>query len=238
MHIQTRTRQIVCLLIALTLVGCSRRDRRNYNDNSSIIFEQEPNGNSDNPDFIGTIRAGDRFRIDGHVRDSGSDIFDGFAFVTAEPLVIEVTLFADNVFADLDFCVYDPDFDEFIACFDGEDDPEEGTFLVDAFNQEFHIVVESHFGDSGYLLEVNAFASAFAPAATDLSAESGGSTIRLTAPQHSTKDARDRSAYQPAAESAAAADEPSVRPEAALLIEATSDGRLRRTPGMVLRAER
>jgi hypothetical protein len=118
------------------------------------LYEVEPNGTAATANGVGPIRPGDYFPIRGHVSDFGPDLFDGFAFVSDVPLEVEVVLTADHPAADLDFCVFDPFLGEFIGCFETPWNPEVGYVTVFEPGVEFHLVVSSYRGSSGYTLEV------------------------------------------------------------------------------------
>jgi hypothetical protein len=118
------------------------------------LYEVEPNDTAATANGVGPIRPGNYFPIRGHVTDFGPDLFDGFAFVSDVPLEVEVVLTADRPAADLDFCVYDPFQGEFIGCFETPWNPEVGYVTVFEPGVEFHLVVSSFRGSSGYTLEV------------------------------------------------------------------------------------
>jgi hypothetical protein len=119
------------------------------------LHEVEPNGTAATANGVGPIRPGSYFPIRGHVDDFGSDLFDGFAFVSDVPLEVEIVLTADHPAADLDVCVFDPFLNEFIGCFETPWNPEVGFVTVFEPGVEFHLVVSSFRGSSGYTLEVS-----------------------------------------------------------------------------------
>jgi len=145
---------LLLVLPCAVLLSCHRHRHDDDYNGTSTIYEQEPNGNFSNPDFIGSVVPGDRINIDGHIDNDGSDDFDGFAFIAARPVVVEFELWADNPFADLDLLVYDPDFDDFPFAFTSGFNPEDGSFSILTAGQEFHMVVDSDFGESSYFLEI------------------------------------------------------------------------------------
>ena len=148
------------LLSALALLASCHR---HHSASATISFntqqfqEVEPNDSALSPDAIGGIRVGEAFLIDGFVQQNGSpwgnDYFDGFAFVVEEPALIEFTLHAHSS-ADLDFSIYDPFNDAYIARFEGILNPEYGSVEFPYVGEEFHVVVNSFSGDSAYTLEV------------------------------------------------------------------------------------
>jgi hypothetical protein len=151
---------LAALPVVLVVTSCHHHSSNSGNNNNGpvTLYEIEPNGNSVNPDFIGTVVPGDSLNIEGRITNDGSDDFDGFGFVALQPLVVEFRLYADNPAADLDLRVYDPEFDDFPASFTSVFDPEEGAFSILTAGQEFHMVVDSAFGTSTYFLEVDFFA--------------------------------------------------------------------------------
>ena len=120
-----------------------------------VFFEQEPNDDPLTANDFGVLRIGDRFFIDGFVRDDLNDPFDGFAFVAGEAIHVDFQLFSGDLAADLDVCLYDPLVDETLACFATDVNPERGGVDVDAGGFEFHLVVESFVGDADYSLEIS-----------------------------------------------------------------------------------
>ncbi len=146
------------LLLGLALCSTACRKNRHYDDDhgggSNFVYEQEPNDHADHPDFFGYVGPGDQLAIRGHVQAFGNDLFDGFGFVSAQPLEVLFTLRADDPFADLDLLVYDPYFDEFVAVFDSPYNPERGSFLVLDPDVEFHMVVDAYDQASSYTLEL------------------------------------------------------------------------------------
>lgn len=119
-----------------------------------VVYESEINDSSAQADWIGVVYPGQALSIRGHVTKSGPDLFDGFAFVTGAPLQIDVSLWADAWGADLDLCVWDPVFGQYVTCFETAAQPESGSFLVLEAGKEIHLVVRSFAGDSAYWLDV------------------------------------------------------------------------------------
>jgi hypothetical protein len=137
---------------SLVLVSCGQYSK-GY-DGPPTYYEIEDNDDAWNANFIEYADASTHVEIRGHVQAFGFDRFDGFAFVTSEPMTVHFQLRADDAFTDLDLCVYDPGVDDFVDCFDSAWSPEDGSFAVLAAGQEFHLVVESYAFDSDYTLEV------------------------------------------------------------------------------------
>jgi len=142
-------------------------------DPHPIYSESEPNDDVFGADDFGFLHAGEHFGIAGTVRDDPYDPQDGFAFVAAGAIVVDFELRATCGCADLDLWLYDPVLDEFVGVFDNSSGTERGTFTV--YGQEFHMIVVSAAGDSGYRLDLgastfhaaNAADSARVAAATD-----------------------------------------------------------------------
>jgi hypothetical protein len=120
-----------------------------------VFFEQEPNDVPLTANDFGVLRPGDRFFIEGFVRDDPSDPFDGFAFVAGDAIHVDFQLFSGDLAADLDVCLYDPQLDQTLACFATDVNPERGGVDVDAGGFAFHLVVESFIGDADYSLEIS-----------------------------------------------------------------------------------
>ncbi len=140
------------LFLSLALVSCGRSDRGN---NAALVYrELEPNDGVFEANDFGVLRPGDLFYIDGFTSDLGFDPFDGFAFTAAEPIHVDFRLFHANARDDFDVCLYDPVLDETLACFATEFDPEVGGVDVTLGGTEFHLVVESFFGEGAYTLEI------------------------------------------------------------------------------------
>jgi hypothetical protein len=121
-----------------------------------ILYEVEPNDEAWYANEVGPIIVGEHFLIEGHITECCPDPYDGFSFQALEPMEVELTLHAYDPAADLDFCIYDPQEDAMIACFEGTTNPEFGSLAL-ALPAEFHVVVSSWFGDSPYTLEVRTF---------------------------------------------------------------------------------
>ncbi len=170
--------------------------------------ESEPNDAACCPDSFGFLSAGEFLAIKGTITDNGFDPFDGFSFIAAEPLTVDLRLFAHNPFADLDICVYDPQLGIFIDCFESPFDPEVGTVHVLLPGTEFHVVVNSFLGTSGYTLEVEAFPLSLASAAPPATSPAGDGAVLRAGIDGDEDDKGDRSAaFQPYAEELAASDE-------------------------------
>ena len=100
----------------------------------------------------------------GFIEDSGFDPFDGFAFTTAEPMEVELHLWIDDAYSDLDVCYFNPYSGLIEACFATSSNPESGWLALYG-GTDFHLVVSSYFGDSSYTLELVGRPLGFAPAA-------------------------------------------------------------------------
>ena len=120
-----------------------------------VIHEAEINDQAWSANVIGPLRPGDQLRIRGAIGALGPDLFDGFAFFSAQALDLEFILTPDDPFADLDLCVFDPPSNAFTLCFASPAQPEVGVFTLPA-GVDFHLVVESFAGDSAYWLDLTA----------------------------------------------------------------------------------
>lgn len=123
--------------------------------NPPVFFELEPNDAALDANFLGSVKPGDHFFVEGVVHDPVFDPFDGFAFVSKKPCDVEFYLKAHDPGADLDLWLYDPLVDDFVALFETPVDPEAGFFQVLDPGAEIHMVV-TPFGHSlgAYTLEV------------------------------------------------------------------------------------
>lgn len=117
-----------------------------------VYLETERNDDPLSANHFGLLRPGDRFVIEGFVRDDLADPFDAFAFTAAGPLHVDFELDIHNAAADLDVCLYDPQIDQTVACFATSNNPELGGVDVFAGGLDFHLVVESFSGDATYSL--------------------------------------------------------------------------------------
>lgn len=143
-------------LLMLGLAGCRRHPVHGGGSTPVPTFrEVELNDDPLTANHFGVLRPGDRFYIEGFVRDDGLDPFDGFAFTAGGPIHVDFQLFIDDPRDDLDVCLYDPLLDETLACYATADNPERGG--VDVFDGgfDFHLVVESFRGSSTYALEID-----------------------------------------------------------------------------------
>ncbi|MCP3916626.1 MAG: hypothetical protein GY711_13805 [bacterium] len=157
----SRAALALCVGLALT-AGCKKgggshgHGNGNGNHNGPIVFfENEPNDSPGFADVIGTVTADSNFFIDGHVQSfPGFDTVDYFEFFVPEPVVIEFIVegFAHN--ADLDLCVYDPDLDAIVACFESPLNPEVAEVVVHEYGKVFQILVDAYSVDSEYTIEV------------------------------------------------------------------------------------
>ena len=117
------------------------------------FVEVEPNNAALESNYLGSLAVGETLVIRGYIDDSGFDPFDGFAITTAGPLDVEFFLTADDPFADLDICYYDPYSGIEKACWETSFNPEAGLIAMNG-GLDFHLVVGSYFGGSSYTLEV------------------------------------------------------------------------------------
>lgn len=203
----TDPRRIACYALPLLLVGCYDDDYDCTPCDDNVVYESEVNDHAAVANWIGVLYPGDALSIRGHVTQFGPDLFDGFAFVTGAPMQIDVSLFADVVGADLDLCVWDPAFGQFVACFETAVDPESGSFVVLEANKEIHLVVRSFQGDSAYWLDVFGLAAPY-----------GALALPAQAPQRAPQSWE---AYAPAN----VAEDPLPGREA-LILEFAADGSL------------
>ncbi len=143
------------LPLLLLPAACSHRGSVVIIDTTEppTYMESEPNDDAWNANDFGALLSGDLFRIEGTITECCPDPYDGFAFYAPEPVEVFLTLSGHSYSSDLDFCIYDPVADQFIACYESDGDPEFGIFAI-AGPGEFHVVVDSYFGDTSYTLEV------------------------------------------------------------------------------------
>jgi len=134
------------------------------------LDEAEPNDSAFQASWFGHLSPGSALAIAGHVTFDGDDPYDGFAFTTAAPMTLRFVLTPALAGTDLDLCVYDPDLDEFVACFDSPDGTEIGEIGFPAAGIDFHLVVSSAWASSSYLLEIEAIPYLPSPANADPSA--------------------------------------------------------------------
>ena len=118
------------------------------------VFEVERNDFPDEANHFGVFVPGDSLLIEGRITDSGFDPFDGFAFTAGTPLHLDFQLFIDNVLADFDVCLYDPQLGAVVDCFQTANNPEQGGVDVVTAGLDFHLVVESFVGSGTYGLEI------------------------------------------------------------------------------------
>lgn len=163
-----RSRPGTGLLLALGLgllsSGCVRSSGRDAGP--PVFSESELNDSVFTANDFGVLYPGDRFFIRGDISDLACDPFDpfaycdpfdGFAFTAGEPIYVEFRLFMDRFGHDFDVCLYDPQLDLTVDCFQSPNDPEFGAIEVLAGGLDFHLVVESFFGTGGYELEIDVY---------------------------------------------------------------------------------
>jgi hypothetical protein len=152
-----RPARLTLSLAAFGLVACHRHGHGHDGDGSNgiVVFrEAEVNDEPASANHFGLLRPGQRFFIDGFVRDDAFDPFDGFAFTAREPLHVDFELFIDAPGADLDVSLYDPQLDATVAAWTSTDNPEVGGVDVFAGGLDFHLVIESFAGDTSYSLAI------------------------------------------------------------------------------------
>lgn len=151
MHRSTTT---ALLALPLALAACSNANDGCSTCNDPTYYETEINDTAAQANWVGVLYPGDVVTIRGGVTQWGPDLYDGFSFVTGAPMTIDFEVWADVPGVDLDLCVWDPVFKTFVACFETDLHPEAGQVVILEANKEFHLVVRSYFGDSGYFLDV------------------------------------------------------------------------------------
>jgi hypothetical protein len=138
--------------------------------------ETEVNDSADLADYFGVLHPGERFFIRGFISDApfdpfdpfnGYDPFDGFAFTAGQPIHVEFRLTIADPFADLDVCLYDPQLDLVVDCFQSPFNPELGGVDVLFGGLDFHLVVESFAGSASYTVEIEVFELGAAPPQAD-----------------------------------------------------------------------
>jgi hypothetical protein len=155
-HPIVTTRRLALLsLVALVVGACDDDDHHHHGSSSPPVFrEAEPNDDVFDANYFGLLYPGDLFYIDGFSTDRGTDPFDGFAFTAGQPIHVDFRLFIDDPFADFDVCLYDPQLDEIVACYETADNPESGGVDITLTNLEFHLVINSFVGEGPYSLEI------------------------------------------------------------------------------------
>lgn len=145
-----------------------------YGTSSSLptYGETEVNDTADLADYFGVLQPGERFFIRGFISDApfdpfdpfnGYDPFDGFAFTAGQPIHVEFRLSIADPFADFDVCLYDPQLDRVVDCFQSPFNPELGGVDVFFGGLDFHLVVESFAGSASYTMEIEVFELGAAP---------------------------------------------------------------------------
>lgn len=153
-------------LLGLAAAGCHHDDCHDCGASppaTPVFFEVEPNDAVEQANHFGVLLPGDYFLIEGRITDTGFDPFDGFAFTAGSELHVDFQLFIDNVAADLDVCLFDPQLGATVDCFATAENPEQGGVDVTVGGLDFHLVVESFAGSSTYGLEI--FVDTLFPAA-------------------------------------------------------------------------
>jgi len=147
-------RSIAPLLAAATLAGACSHHSSGHAHYDPYTYEVEPNDVYWNAQHLGSIAVGEEILLRGHVSDNGYDLYDGFAFHTAQPMEIEFALFADDPHADFDVELFDPYEGQTVAVWETGANPESGSFSIWSGGFEFHLVVSSFVGTGDYVLEV------------------------------------------------------------------------------------
>ncbi len=169
----------LALLASLAIgTGCHHQRRVHTSHSIPVYVEREPNDAVLDANDFGTLVPGDHFFIDGYSTDDFSDPFDGFAFTSAGPVHVDFRLWVTHASADFDVCIYDPQLDVTVDCFQTSNDPEQGGVDVTSGGLEFHLVVEPFVGSSSYSMEIIA-----SPLYLAREAEPGAASIRASAPE-------------------------------------------------------
>jgi hypothetical protein len=154
------------VLLATALVAAACHSHSHHHKHPPVYLESEINDDELCADYFGMVQPGTHLFVEGHITDipfdpfdpnNGHDPFDGFAFTADRPIHVEFALWADDPYADLDICVWDPQIGAEVACYMTADHPEVGAIDVLAGGLEFHLVVESYSGISSYSLEVSVY---------------------------------------------------------------------------------
>lgn len=119
-----------------------------------ILFESETNDTAPEANFLGHVRPGDSFVIEGDMGYDG-DFQDGFAFVAEVPVEIEYVMSVLDATSTFAVCAYDPYHDEIVFCDSNGLNPEVGAFFVDAFDAEFHVFLTQISGAANYSLTIH-----------------------------------------------------------------------------------
>ena len=179
----------VRVLAALALSACHGATVPPSPPPPAPLDESEPNDSASQAPWFGTLFPGSTLAIAGHVTSNGSDLFDGFAFTTGAPCTLRFVLRPSLAGTDLDLCVYDPQVDAFVACFDSPDSTEVGEIGFPDSGIDFHLVVSSAWASSSYLLEIEAIPFLPSPADSNPgSIASGKRTLDRVAGYRSGRD--------------------------------------------------
>jgi hypothetical protein len=147
-------RRTVRALLLLSLAACERTTVVTRPP-PAPLDESEPNDDALHAPWFGRVYPGTSLAIAGHIASNGSDPYDGFAFSTGAPCIVRFVLRPALPAADLDLCVYDPYLDAFIACFDSPNGTETGEIGFAVSDVDFHLVVNSAWASTSYLLEID-----------------------------------------------------------------------------------
>ncbi|MFT5289497.1 MAG: hypothetical protein ACI8QS_003287 [Planctomycetota bacterium] len=148
------------LALGLLSTGCVRSSSDNGPPSYS---ESEFNDTAAEANYFGVLNPGDRFIIRGDISDqlcdpfNYCDPFDGFAFTAGQAIHVDFALVADLSSHDFDVCIYDPQLDLTIDCFQSGGRTELGGVDIFAGGLDFHLVLESYIGTGGYDLEIDVY---------------------------------------------------------------------------------
>ncbi len=182
-HAMKPSRLLFLAGLVVLLPSSSCHDRHHHPDvvivveseQEPAVIELEPNDDAFSANYLGYLAPGDRVVIQGEIVDC-CDPFDGFAFLSTDPLLVEVSLESFDG-GDLDVCVYDPTIDDFSLCFENGGAFDGGSFEVLFGGAEFHTVVAPFDFGSRYTLTVDAYPLPYSKA-LGAEAEKGESNLR------------------------------------------------------------
>ena len=157
-----RARLALAGLAATSLVACIYDDDyydHYYTGGTFYTNEVEPNDEAGQANYIGYLEPGETFVIDGSVAGVdgfGPDGIDGFEFTS--PGGTHVSFYLDGVdpASDLDICLYDPYFGDYVACWDSPSSDESGEFWIDGWGTDYQLVVIAANAATAYTLTVDA----------------------------------------------------------------------------------
>jgi hypothetical protein len=149
-------------LASLSLVACYAHDDWYYDEPHSGTYfmeEIEPNNAAGQADYVGFLEPGETFVISGSVagfNGIGPDAVDGFEL--SSPGGTHVSFYLDSVdpFSDVDVCLYDPWFGDYVACWESPFADEAGEFSVEGFGSDYQLVVIAADAATAYTLTIQA----------------------------------------------------------------------------------